>query len=46
VDSFGKDKFNLDDFRKKAKIVPYAGGADPMGANGFGGFGGGYGEKP
>jgi hypothetical protein len=28
VDSFAKDKLNLDDFRKKAKITPYAGGPE------------------
>lgn len=32
VDSFGKDKLSLDDFRKKAKIVPYAGGSGPNGS--------------
>ena len=41
VDSFAKDKFNLDDFRKRAKITPYAGG--PVSATGGGFVGGGSG---
>jgi len=36
VDSFAKDKLNLDDFRKKAKIMPYAGAVDSSGTAAFG----------
>jgi len=44
VDAFAKDKLNLDDFRKKAKIMPYAGGPDsPGGGFVVGGGGGSYG---
>ena len=44
VDAFAKDKLNLDDFRKKAKILPYAGGPDaPMGGGFVGGGGGSFG---
>jgi hypothetical protein len=43
VDSFAKDKLNLDDFRKKAKITSYAGGLDSLRPDGFGGVGGGGG---
>ena len=45
VDSFAKNKLNLDDFRKKAKIMPYAGAVDSPrnvtfggGVTGGGGF--------
>lgn len=41
VDSFAKDKLNLDDFRKRAKIMPYAGGPDSAMGGGFVGGGGG-----
>jgi hypothetical protein len=41
VDSFAKDKLNLDDFRKKAKIMPYAGGPETATGGGFVGGGGG-----
>jgi hypothetical protein len=46
VDAFAKDKLNLDDFRKRAKIMPYAGGPETATAGGFvaGGGGGGFGE--
>jgi hypothetical protein len=50
VDSFAKDKLNLDDFRKKAKIMPYAGAVDSPRAATFGGGstggGGGFGANP
>jgi len=48
VDSFAKDKLNLDDFRKKAKITSYAGGLDSLRGDGFGGAGGGggFGANP
>jgi hypothetical protein len=58
VDSFAKDKLNLDDFRKKAKIMPYAGAVDSpgtaafgrggvtFGGGGTGGGGGGFGANP
>jgi hypothetical protein len=41
VDSFAKDKLNLDDFRKRAKIMPYAGGPETATGGGFVGGGGG-----
>jgi hypothetical protein len=41
VDAFAKDKLNLDDFRKKAKIMPYAGGPETATGGGGGSFGGG-----
>jgi hypothetical protein len=41
VDSFAKDKLNLDDLRKRAKIMPYAGGPDSAMGGGFVGGGGG-----
>jgi hypothetical protein len=43
VDSFAKDKLNLDDFRKKAKIMPYTGAVDSPRTAGFGGVTGGGG---
>jgi hypothetical protein len=55
ADSFAKDKLNLDEFRKKAKIMPYAGAVDSPRATTFGGVtgggggfggGGGYGANP
>lgn len=48
VDSFAKDKLNLDDFRKKAKSMPYAGGLNSLRGDGFGGAGGaeGFGANP
>jgi hypothetical protein len=56
VDAFAKDKLNLDDFRKKAKITPYAGpdlspAVSVVGSGGsFGGGrtfgGGGFGANP
>lgn len=41
VDAFAKDKLNLDDFRKRAKIMPYAGGPETATGGGFVGGGGG-----
>jgi hypothetical protein len=41
VDSFAKDKTSLDDFRKKAKIIPYAGGPESPVEGGFVAGGGG-----
>jgi hypothetical protein len=50
VDSFAKEKLNLDDFRKKAKVMPYAGAVDSARATSFGGGsaggGGGFGANP
>ena len=58
VDSFAKDKVNLDDFRKKAKIMPYAGPVESPRTAPFGGGvtfgsgvtggggGGGFGANP
>jgi len=42
VDLFAKDKLNLDDFRKRAKITPYSTAMEATGMNEFGGFGGGF----
>src|SRR5262249_42520826 len=46
VDLFAKDKLNFDDFRKRAKIMPYAGGPETATGGAFvrggsGSFGGG-----
>jgi hypothetical protein len=49
VDSFAKDKLNLDDFRKKAKIMPYAGAVESPRTAPYGGGvtgGGGFGANP
>ena len=49
VDSFAKDKMNLEDFRKKAKVVSYFSAIEsPSGISSFGGGGsggGGYGTS-
>jgi hypothetical protein len=40
MDFFAKDKLSLEDFRKRAKIMPYAGGPDSAMGGGFVGGGG------
>jgi hypothetical protein len=44
VDAFAKDKLNLDDFRKKAKIIPYAGPDSSPGVFVAGSGGGSFGR--
>jgi hypothetical protein len=46
ADSFANDKLNLDEFRKRAKIMTYAGGPETATGSGFvGGGGGSFGRQ-